>query len=117
MLEALHRSSTVPRWGVRLIHPASSDDVDLPRAYAYPDGPWSGSTWWPAPTAGAWLKGLSGGLSGGGDRRIFGMLRGLADVVVAGAATVRTEGYGPARAARVVARHCGRAARPLPRWR
>lgn len=45
----------------------------------------------------AWMKGLSAGLSGEGDRRIFGIMRGLSDVVLAGAATVRTEGYGPAR--------------------
>jgi riboflavin biosynthesis pyrimidine reductase len=82
---------------MRLIHPASSDDVDLPRAYAYPDGPCVRVNMVASADGGTWLKGLSGGLSGGGDRKIFGTLRGLADVVVAGAATVRTEGYGPAR--------------------
>jgi riboflavin biosynthesis pyrimidine reductase len=45
----------------------------------------------------AWLNGLSGGLSGKGDRRIFSVLRGLADVVLVGVANVRAEGYGPAR--------------------
>ncbi len=37
--------------------------------------------------------GLSGGLDAPGDRQVFGLLRELADVVVAGAGTVRAEGY------------------------
>ena len=41
------------------------------------------------------LEGLSGGLGGPGDRAIFSLLRGLADVVLVGAATVRAEHYGP----------------------
>lgn len=41
--------------------------------------------------------GLSAGLSSPADKRIFGVLRGLADVVVVGAATVRKEGYRPPR--------------------
>jgi riboflavin biosynthesis pyrimidine reductase len=40
---------------------------------------------------------LSGGLSGPADKRVFGALRTLADVVLVGAGTVRAEGYGPAR--------------------
>ncbi|SNS17504.1 Pyrimidine reductase, riboflavin biosynthesis [Streptosporangium subroseum] len=82
---------------MRLIHPASSDDVDLSQVYAYPDRPCVRVNMVASADGGTWLKGLSGGLSGGGDRQIFGVLRGLADVIVAGAATVRTEGYGPAR--------------------
>ncbi|NMO90674.1 pyrimidine reductase family protein [Actinomycetospora sp. TBRC 11914] len=38
-------------------------------------------------------SGLSGGLAAPGDRQVFGLLRELADVVLAGAGTVRTEGY------------------------
>ncbi|GAA4227259.1 riboflavin biosynthesis pyrimidine reductase [Streptosporangium album] len=82
---------------MRLIHPASSGDVDLARVYAYPDGPCVRVNMVASADGGSWLEGRSGGLSGKGDRRIFGVLRGLADVVLAGAATVRTEGYGPAR--------------------
>ncbi|MER5319109.1 pyrimidine reductase family protein [Streptosporangium roseum] len=82
---------------MRLIHPSAVGDVDLAQAYAYPDGPCVRVNMVASADGGTWLEGLSGGLSGGGDRRIFGVLRGLADVVVAGAATVRTEGYGPAR--------------------
>lgn len=43
------------------------------------------------------LAGRSGGLSNPGDRRVFLLLRDLCDVVLAGAGTVRAEGYGPAR--------------------
>lgn len=82
---------------MRLIHPAASDDVDLARAYAYPDGRCVRLNMVASADGGTWLEGVSGGLSGGGDRRIFGVLRGQADVILAGAATVRAEGYGPAR--------------------
>ncbi len=43
-------------------------------------------------------EGASGPLSSAGDMRIFGVLRALADAVVVGAETVRSEGYRPARA-------------------
>ena len=81
--------------------PSLTDD-DIDRAYAWPD--------WPVPTA--WLRanmvmtvdgaarspnGLSADISSDADRRVFGRLRGLADVVLAGAGTVRAEGYRPAR--------------------
>ncbi len=41
--------------------------------------------------------GRSGGLSSPGDKRYFEVLRRVCDVVVVGAGTVRTEGYGPMR--------------------
>jgi riboflavin biosynthesis pyrimidine reductase len=41
--------------------------------------------------------GRSGGLSGPGDKRYFELLRRVADVVLVGAGTVRTEGYGALR--------------------
>ena len=41
--------------------------------------------------------GLSGGLSGAGDKRYFELLRRVCDVVLVGAGTVRAEGYGPMR--------------------
>jgi len=41
--------------------------------------------------------GLSGSISGPADRRMLGLLRALADVVLVGASTVRAEGYGPMR--------------------
>ena len=41
--------------------------------------------------------GLSGGLSGQADKRVFGLLRRLCDVILVGAGTVRAEGYGAMR--------------------
>src|SRR5579864_2347547 len=38
--------------------------------------------------------GLSGGLSGQADKRVFDVLRRLSDVILVGAGTVRAEGYG-----------------------
>ncbi|MFF5263670.1 pyrimidine reductase family protein [Actinomadura viridis] len=78
--------------------------VDPAEAYAYPPGPASG-------TARPWVRanmiasvdgaatydGRSGGLGGETDRRLFSLLRVLADAVIVGAGTVRAEGYGPAR--------------------
>lgn len=42
-------------------------------------------------------EGRSGGLSNDADKRYFELLRRASDVVVVGAGTVRTEGYGPLR--------------------
>jgi riboflavin biosynthesis pyrimidine reductase len=39
--------------------------------------------------------GLSAGLSGHADKRVFDLLRRLSDVILVGAGTVRAEGYGP----------------------
>lgn len=78
---------------------------ELAEAYAYPE-PVAGG----APVV--WLRanmvstldgaaqhdGKSQPISIAADMRIFGTLRGLADVVVVGAETVRQEGYRPARA-------------------
>lgn len=83
---------------MRRIHPDTEDDPDIERAYAYPEGePWLRLNMVASADGAAWLDGRSGGLSGRGDKRIFGILRGLADVVLVGAATVRAEGYGAVR--------------------
>src|SRR4029077_9390617 len=42
------------------------------------------------------IDGVSGGLGGLGDKRVFAVLRSLADVVLVAAGTVRAEHYGPA---------------------
>lgn len=88
---------------VRRIHPDPEDEPDLAAAYAYPRDHWLRLNMVASADGAAWLDGHSEGLSGRADKRIFGLLRGLADVVLAGAATVRTEGY--------------RAARPRESWR
>ena len=43
----------------------------------------------------ATIDGVSGGLGGDADHRVFDLLRELCDVVIVGAGTVRGEGYGP----------------------
>lgn len=45
------------------------------------------------------LAGRSGALGGPDDKALFGVLRALADVILVGAGTMRTEGYGPVRLA------------------
>ena len=42
------------------------------------------------------LDGRSAGLGGPADKALFSTLRSLADVILVGAATMRTESYGPA---------------------
>jgi riboflavin biosynthesis pyrimidine reductase len=78
--------------------PALDDDA-LAGLYGYPAG---GGTWLRANMVAsldgaAAADGRSGGLSSPGDRRVFWMLRGLADVILVGAGTARTEGYRPTR--------------------
>lgn len=81
------------------------DEPALAAVYAYPDTDrlWLRANMVASADGAAWVKGLSEGLSGRGDRRLFSLLRGLADVILVGAATARAEGYGPAR--------------PRPAWR
>jgi riboflavin biosynthesis pyrimidine reductase len=43
------------------------------------------------------VQGLSGGLSNPRDKDVFFTLRGLADVILVGAGTARSEGYGPVK--------------------
>lgn len=74
-------------------------DDDLEAAYAYP----AERTW----TRLNFVSSLDGatadashrsdGLSSAGDRRVFALLRSLADVIVVGAGTARAEGYAPVR--------------------
>lgn len=62
------------------------------------------------------IDGTSAGLSGEADRQIFRLLRSRADMILVGAGTVRTEGYGPPKVAdddRVARRERGQS--DLPR--
>ncbi|WP_086831842.1 pyrimidine reductase family protein [Streptomyces sp. NRRL B-24572] len=72
----------------------------LADAYAYPEGddPWLRANMVSSLDGAGQHEGRSQPLSSEADMRIFGILRGLADVVVVGAETVRLEGYRPARA-------------------
>ena len=79
------------------------DDEDLEALYAYP----AAQTWMRLNVVAgldggtADSTGLSSGLSGPGDQRVFALLRSLADVIVVGAGTARVEGYEPVLAGEV----------------
>lgn len=102
-----------------MLLPRSRDDLtdlDIDEAYAWPDGPWLRANMVStADGAARSPDGLSEGISSEADRRVFGRLRGLADVVLAGAGTVRQEGYGPARPKQAFAqRRAAAGQRPSP---
>jgi riboflavin-specific deaminase-like protein len=105
-----------------LLWPTPGADVDPADAYARDDRP--------APSGRPWVMinmisavdggatdpgGRSGGLGGPADKQVFAAVRGVADVIVAGAGTVASEDYGPARltpAIRSARREQGRAEVP-----
>jgi riboflavin biosynthesis pyrimidine reductase len=99
---------------MRQIHPAV-EDIDPAVAYAYPQvGTWLRANMISTLDGAAWLDGRSGGLGGPADQVVFSTLRALADVIIVGAGTARTEGYGPVRPAPGWSRlRTGRT--PLPR--
>ncbi|WP_226343687.1 dihydrofolate reductase family protein [Agilicoccus flavus] len=74
------------------------DDATLARLYAYPPGAGSvvrSNLVSSLDGAAAGPDGLTGSINTAADRRVFALLRALADVIVVGAGTVRAEGYGP----------------------
>ncbi|WP_116247180.1 dihydrofolate reductase family protein [Nocardiopsis sp. FIRDI 009] len=81
--------------------PRGGTDVDLASVYAYPDDldrPWVRANMVASADGGAiGPSGRSRDLSSAPDRRVMGVLRGLCDVVLVGAATARVEGYAPVR--------------------
>lgn len=92
-------------------------DVDLAEAYAYPPAlrrPWVRANMVASADGGAvGPSGRSRDLSSDPDRRVMGLLRGLCDVVVVGAATARKEGYRPVRPREVWSKlRAGRPATP-----
>jgi riboflavin biosynthesis pyrimidine reductase len=90
---------------VRQIYPpeGGGEQLSLAGLYAYPeesahrDGRWLRANMITSADGAATVRGRSGGLSGGADRTVFGLLRALADVVLVGAGTVRAEAYRPAK--------------------
>jgi riboflavin biosynthesis pyrimidine reductase len=88
---------------MRRLLPLPAGDLhedDLLEAYAYPnDGPWVRANM-VATVDGAARgpDGRTGSISSPADRMMFFLLRGLADVVLVGAGTVRKERYGPSLA-------------------
>ena len=76
------------------------DGADLSAFYDYPndhDGVWLRANFIASLDGGATFGGKSGQLGGPGDRAVFSALREMADVILVGAGTVRTEGYAGAR--------------------
>jgi 5-amino-6-(5-phosphoribosylamino)uracil reductase len=76
------------------------DGDELPELYGYPakrNGVWLRANFIASLDGGATFGGTTGRLGGSGDRAVFSLLRGLADVILVGAGTVRAEGYAGAR--------------------
>lgn len=76
------------------------DDAALAAEYAYPDplpAPWVRVNFVASADGAVSVEGRSRGLGSPADRRVFGLLRELADVVLVGAGTVRVEDYRGAR--------------------
>src|ERR1044071_1337984 len=70
-----------------------------PELYAYPDvdRPWLRTNFVCTVDGGAQdADGVTAALGGEADQEVFPLLRGVADVVIVGAATARVEKYGPA---------------------
>ena len=88
---------------MRVLYPPGSatgdDEVDVHDWYAaeWLDGGGVRVNFVASADGAAHAAGFSRGLQTPGDNRIFAALRDLADVVVAGAGTIRTEGYRPVR--------------------
>lgn len=80
---------------MRALLPTLADDVDVHACYAadWLNGGGLRVNFIASVDGAATQQGLSGGLQTPGDNQVFAALRDLADVVVAGAGTIRTEGY------------------------
>lgn len=77
--------------------PLSDDDIAALYQSPSDAGRWARVNFVSSLDGSATHHGRSGGLSDDADKRVFNLLRALCDVVVVGAGTVRTEGYGPMR--------------------
>ena len=77
----------------------SLSEAQLRQLYAYPEEgqPWLRINFVATLDGAISVDGRSGPLGGPDDRLVFNTLRGLADVILVGAGTVRAEGYGGAR--------------------
>jgi riboflavin biosynthesis pyrimidine reductase len=78
--------------------PADLDDEGLVEAYRLPPGRFVRANFVASPDGAITVDGRSEGLGSAGDKRIFGLLRALADAVLVGHGTASAEGYGPVTA-------------------
>jgi riboflavin biosynthesis pyrimidine reductase len=77
--------------------PLNTHDVDLSTFYGYPDPlhrPWVRVNFVSSVDGAVEVNGLTAGLGSPPDKRVFDVLRELADVVLVGAGTARAERYG-----------------------
>src|SRR6266571_2514408 len=87
------------------VQPGGPGLAEIARLYAYPapgsppGRPWVRANMVASADGAATAQGQSGALSGDADRQVFSVLRSLADVILAGAGTVRAERYRPVRGA------------------
>jgi 5-amino-6-(5-phosphoribosylamino)uracil reductase len=72
------------------------DEVGRERRPTHIDRPWVLTNMISSADGATAVDGVSGALGGAGDRAMFRALRGVADIVLAGASTVRQERYRPA---------------------
>ncbi|MEE2033225.1 pyrimidine reductase family protein [Rhodococcus chondri] len=82
------------------VSPRTIDDAGLRALYAYPaelTRPWMRINFVSSLDGAVAVEGRSGALGTPADKKVFGLLRELADVIVVGAGTVRSENYGGAR--------------------
>ena len=85
---------------MRIILPSPGGELsplELAEAYAYPSGHWVRANFVESADGAVSVDGLSAGLSSAGDKQVFGVLRVLADVILVGSGTARSEDYKPAR--------------------
>lgn len=87
---------------MRKLFPDFAENIDPAELYSMARSPHDGQPWVMANMVSsldgaATSKGKSGMLSTPGDKQIFHLLRGMAEVILVGAGTVRAEGYGPAK--------------------
>lgn len=106
---------------MRALLPAPTEDLDVEAAIwdesrQASDGPWLLANMISSVDGAATVEGRSGALGGPADRAMFMSLRGIADVVLVGAGTVRAERYGPPKLdASTIARRTDAGRDPLPR--
>lgn len=83
---------------VNRLFPNHLAGLSLPEALAFPDqeGPWVRAVFVASIDGAATISGRTGGLGNDIDKQLFALNRALADVILVGAGTARTEGYGPA---------------------